>query len=641
MQNRFGLKDFVIILGLLVLVVSAWLTMYQDDRRWKETQEVQAKLTDLERQLSRIEAGMGGGAFVAAPANAGPANASGGGATGATTGPATAAWAREGEPILWQKPWDYATDPRTKDGFKVGGVFTECFEAQPAKLTPVIQTDVYGTRILNLVSESLGAYDPKTLELRGWLADAWQVDPAGLWLRVHINPRTRFSDGEPVTAEDVRWSFHDFIMNPEVEAERTRSIMADVVSRVEVIDEQTVEFAFTDAFFSNLDLALTMNVMPKHIFAPLSAAQLNQGTGLLFGSGPFKLETFDIDHQWAPPEPVVLVRNEQYWGPKPPLEKIRFTALNDEQSRLIAYKTGEATMITPASQQFVAAIKDPEWVAENQCPKWVNMRSSRSGIIWNCGPRQGKLTPFHDAKVRLAMTHLLDREKMIRDIWQGIGEVCVGFANPGTPGHDPDREAWPYDPAEAQRLLAEAGWVDTDNDRVLEDADGNEFVFEMTYFGGGEIAERIALFIKDACAAQGIRCVLRQMDWSVGDPVRNQRDFDAMLMAWGANAPESDPKQIFHSASIQDQGDNFGQWNSPEADGFIDLARKELDPVKRGALWREFERVMHEQQPYTWVRVAPWIRFIKNDVGNVNTYPRGLEPWEYFRGGPATPTQAN
>lgn len=632
MQNRFGLKDFVIILGLVILVVSVWLSMAQDDRRWNETQQVQSKLADLERQLSRIEAGIESGVRVAGPVG----TAGDGEPAGRDT-----SWARPGEPIVWQERWDYTSDPRTAEGFTVGGVFTECFNAQPAKLTPFVQTDVYGRRILDLVSESLGTYDPERLELRGLLADAWQADPDGLWLRVHINPRARFSDGEPVTAEDVRWTFHDFVMNLEIEAERQRSIIGDVISKVEVIDEKTVEFSFYDAFFSNMDSALTLKVLPKHIFEQLSASQINQGTGLLVGSGPFKLKVFDVDRQWAPPDTVVLVRNEQYWGPKPPLEEIRFTAINDEQSRLIAYKSDEATMIEPSSPQFVSAMADPEWIAGNQNLDWVNMRSSRAGIIWNCGPRQGKLTPFHDARVRRAMTQLIDREKMVRDIWQGVGEVASGYFNRGTLGFEPGREPWPYDPAEGARLLAEAGWKDTDNDRVLEDADGNEFVFELTYFSGGEIVERLALFIKDACAAAGIRCTLRQMDWSVGDPVRNQRDFDAMFMGWGANAPESDPKQIFHSDSIKDQGDNFAQWSNPEADRYIDLARKELDPAKRAELWWAFEREMHEGQPYTWVRVRPWVRFVKPDVGNVQTYPKGLEPWEFFRGGAAVPTPMN
>ncbi len=692
MQNKFGLKDFVLLVLLVGVGLSVWIGMVQEDRRWDQVRSIDQRVKAQETSMARLEraAEQGGGStgdaqkqliarldqLVAAQQqpmqmlaaisaqledirkSSGEADvqlqeriaeiqrqaeqqardlaerlAAGGGSPGSRD----ESWAREGIPILWQEPWDYVTDPRPLPGYTIGGEFTEIFEAQPAKVTPVISTDVYGRRVIDMVMQSLGDYDPKTLQLRGQLADAWQYDPAGYWLRVRINPRARFSDGSPVTAEDVRWTFHDFIMNPEIEAERSRSIM-DPIVKVEALGADVVEFTFKEPFFSNLDLALTMFIMPKHFYGKFSPAELNQATGLLMGSGPFKLETLDRNRQWSPPAAVVLVRNEQYWGPRSALAKIRFKAINEELARLTEYKNGQADMITPSSPQFVTNAADPEWSRNNLNLKWVNMRSGRSGIIWNCGPRNGRPTPFHDVRVRIAMTHLLDREGMIRDIWKGIGEVANGFFNPGTFGFDPDLKPWPYDPNRARQMLAEAGWRDRDGNRVLEDEKGNEFVFELTYFGGGEIAEKIAKYIVDSCAAVGIRCTLRQMDWSVGDPVRNQRDFDAMLMGWGANAPESDPKQIFHSESIQNQGDNFAQWSDPAADRAIDLARRELDPAKREVLWREFGRAMHEGQPYTWIRVSPFVRFVKPQIGNVNMYPKGLELWEFFRGGAASPT---
>lgn len=655
MQSRFGLKDFVLLVLMLVIGLSVWLAMFQRDREWEQIQEVRAKLIDMERllgrtqqlvesdvasriaaldeDLERIQSTLDSGVVARTVTDEGA-----GGERSASPASRSASWARPDVPIQWQEPWTYATDPRESEHFQTGGEFTEVFEAQPAKLVPYIQTDVYGRRVVDLVSESLGAYDPKTLRLRGQLADAWQYAADGMWLRVHINPRARFSDGTPVTAEDVRWTFHDFVMNPQIEAERTRAIIADVIERVDVIDDKTVEFVFKDAFFSNLDSALGLFILPKHFYSRFSPSEINQSTGLLMGSGPYKLASLSAASQWAPPAPVVLVRNEQYWGSPRPLASIRFKAIDNELARLTEYKNDAADMITPSSPQFVTQTSDPEWLKNNQALKWINMRSGRAGIIWNCGERNGKLTPFHDKRVRQAMTMLLDRERMIRDIWQGIGEVANGFANPGTLGHDPKREPWPYDPARAMALLKEAGWEDRNGDRLLEDAQGNPFVFEFTYFGGGEIGERIATFVKDSYAAAGIRVTLRQMDWSVGEPVRNQRDFDAMVMGWGANAPESDPKQIFHSESIKNQGDNFAQWSNPEADRAIDMARKELDEEKRAKLWEEFERVLHEDQPYTWVRVAPFIRFIKPDVGNVNTYPKGLELWEFYKSPVALPT---
>jgi peptide/nickel transport system substrate-binding protein len=345
----------------------------------------------------------------------------------------------------------------------------------------------------------------------------------------------------------------------------------------------------------------------------------------------------NVNDQWTPGEPLVLVRNERYWANPVPLERVVFRAINDELPRLTAYKNGEGDMITPSAPQFVTSNKDAQWVATNQNLNWVNMKSGNSFIAWNCGERNGKLTPFHDRRVRLAMTHLLDREKMIRDVWAGIGMISKGSALPISPASNPNTKPWPFDLARAKQLLKEAGWEDRNNNGVIEDASGNEFVFEFTYSTGGEIAQRIALFIQDSCRGAGIRVTLRGVDWSVSDPIRKQRDFDAITMGWGANAPESDPKQIYHSASIKDQGDNFAQWNNPEADRLIDAGRRELDFEKRQKIWHEFEEVMHNDQPYTWIRVAPFVRFVKPEIGNVNTYPKGLEPWEFFRGsGPLT-----
>jgi peptide/nickel transport system substrate-binding protein len=632
MQNKFGLKDFVLLVVMLAVGITVWLGMVQRDRNWDEVLAMKAKLGDLERQLSRMETSLESGITVNAPAAPSGSVPSGAhaAAPGGTPAGRDESWARPGAKVEWQPAYGFTTDPRNLPDFHPGGEFTEIYEAQPAKVVPSIQTDVYGRRVVDLVMESLGSYDPKTLRLRGQLADAWQVDPAGLWLRAHIRENARFSDGSPVTAEDLRWTFHDFIMNPQIEAQRDRSTLSDTIEKVEALSDRVVEFTFKQVNFLNVDNALGIFVMPKHFYEAFSPADLNKATGLLLGSGPYKLESIDPANQWTPPAPVILVRNEQYWGPKAPLERLRLKAINEELARLTEYKNGDADMITPSAPQFVTLKADKDFAATNQLDSWINMRSGKGGIAWNCGPRNGKLTPMHDPKVRIALTMLLDREKMIRDIWKGMGIVTASFFNPGTPQHDDSLQPWPFDPARGKAFLKEAGWEDT-GDGVMRDKDGNPFVFELTYPTGGEIAERLAIFIKDSYAAAGIKCNLRGMDWSVMDPVRDQRDFDALFMGWGANAPESDPKQIFHSDSIKDQGDNFAQWSSPRADAAIDAGRKEMDPEKRSKLWFEFERIMHEEEPWTWIRVQPYTRMIKPEIGNLQMYKKGIEYYELFR----------
>lgn len=642
MQNRFGLKDFFLFALVTLFGVLVILRTTQADRAWELAQKMMAKVGNLEAQLGRVESKIDSGVRLAdgqvVLASGGGANLSAGipeTGGGGRAGARDESWARPGVPIQWQPDRSPSTDPRLKSNFREGGEYTEIYEAQTKVLTPSISTDVYSRRMQELVLEALADLDPVTLKRRGLLAEAWQVDPNGLWLRARLRPGVRFSDGVPLTAEDIRWTFHEFLMNEQIDAERDRSVMRDSIKKVTAIDDRTVEFEFFERLFLNVDNALSMFVLPKHILSKLSPAQINQSTGLMFGSGPFKMKDFSVERQWTHPADVVLERNEQYWGVKPPLARLRFQAISEEIARLNAFAKGDADMITPSAPQFDAKKNDPSWKDRAQFLEWVNMRSGYSFIAWNCGERNGKLTPFHDKRVRIAMTHALDREKMIRDIWKGYGVVAKGNMNPDAPGAAKDIQPYPYDLKRAKELFKEAGWEDRDGNGVMEDANGTEFAFEYSYSGGSEIAERIAKFAKDSYQAVGIRVTLRQADWSVYQDYMKKRDFDSITLGWGANGPESDPKQIYHSDSIKNQGDNFAQWNCPEADRLIDEGRREMDFDKRQKIWAQLERVLHAEQPYTYIRVPPWLRFASTRTQNVVPYPKGLQIDEFFIGGGA------
>ena len=621
MNNRFGFKDFIQIVLLGAVLVLGWLQMVQQDRDRVLQQDMLGKLSAIEKQLSSGR--------VSAPTRDG----------GATVAVASRdeSWARPGVKIEWQEPWDFASDPRKVPGFQEGGEFTDLFEAQPAKITPFLGSDVYATRVCNRVCDSLGAYDPTTLRFVGTLADAWQQDPQGLWIRVHIRPDARFSDGEQVTAEDVRWTFKDFIFNPSIEAERTRSTL-DQIEEVKVLGPKTVEFVFNKALSFNMVAALGNYILPKHFYEKFEPAQLNSSTGLLMGSGPFRLERLDPSAQWSPGQDIVLVRNENHWGPRSPLEKVRFKVVNDDLARLVAYTNGEGDQTLPTSPQFVSKTKEPDWDKNNQSLSWINMRSGYSFIAWNQGPRNGKPTPFGDKRVRQGLTLCLDREQMIRDIWEGIGVVAKGSVNPESPASDPKLKPWPFDPVKGKALLAEAGWKDRNGDGILENEKGEPFRIEFTRASGGEIYERISNFLKSSYSKVGIQVDTKVVDWSIMQEITKSRDYDALMMGWSASAPESDPRQIFHSESIKEGGDNFVQWRSAKADQLIDKIRLTLEYDARMQIWHEFEATLHDEQPYTFIRVAPWLRFVKKTIGNVHPYKTALEPWEFFRyGAQATP----
>lgn len=642
MQNNFGLKDLIVIVLILGLFVSVWVAIFQDDRRWDQTQEANTRLENLEKQIVRLEQQIVSRPVVVAPQQGAPLP---GQTTTTPAAPMTTEWARDGVEVTISEPWTFTSNPYDDEGFVAGGEFHEIYEGQPPKVTPYTYADVYGRRVVDLICESLGWYDPRTLKIRGTLAGAWQYDPGGMWLRVRIRDEARFSDGAPVLAEDVRWTYQDLLFNDQIEAERFRSVY-NAIEDVQVIGDpetsKVLEFTFKKPRFDNLEQAFGFKVLPKHVYAPWieSPTMFNQSTSLTVGSGPFKLAVVDPDNQWTPGTDLVLVRNEQYWGSRPPLDRYRISVIRDYATKLIAFNNGTGDMIRPNSEQFVDQRNDSQFLERADARIWYNMRGGYSFIAWQCGPRSGeRLTPFHDKRVRQAMTYMIDRDTIRRDIGKNLSRSATGPFLSSTPQSDPTIEPYPFDPDRGLALLAEAGWIDRNGDGKLEDESGRPFTFEFTFAQGNAGTEQMVTFIQSELARYGIEVTMRTIDWSVLADTLNRRDFDAITFAWSASAPESDPYQIWHSDNIENQGDNFIQWASEDADRLIEEGRATLDFDERMKVWHQLHAVFHDEQPYTFMNEAPWLRFTTKRAGNLQEYPSGLEYYEFWVGRESLPTQ--
>jgi peptide/nickel transport system substrate-binding protein len=542
--------------------------------------------------------------------------------------------------VWFDKP-GFPHPPEEHPFFQSGGTFTEIFEGQPSTITAYRYADVYGRRLLDVVCDKLGEYDPETLKLRGVLAEAWQYDEGGRWLRVKLREDAVFSDGVPVTAEDVRFTFHDFIMNGDIEADRFRSTL-DNIEKVTALSDHVVEFTYKEPQFLNLSNALTLYIIPKHFYSRFTPVQINQGTGLLMGSGAYKLAKLDPDDQWRPGEDIVLTRNELYWGVRPPIETRRFFTVKESLTRLVQYLNGQGDMMRAQAEQYDLKTREKDFNENHKAMAWSNMRAGYSFIAWQCGQRaDGSDSPFSDKRVRRAMTHLLDRNQINEDIYKGLAKVATGTTPRSGPASNPAVTPWPHDTEKAKALLAEAGWVDRNGDGTLENEAGDEFEFQFTFAQGSEGTLRMVTYVKDQCASVGIRCVLRPIDWSILQDILNRRDFDAVTFAWSASAPESDPRQIWHSSQIDNQGDNWIQFNSPALDEQIDTIRTTIDFDQRMKHWHEFHAILHEEQPYTFILEIPWIRFVNRRIGNVHPVNTGLVINEFFASPTVLPMQAD
>jgi peptide/nickel transport system substrate-binding protein len=255
-------------------------------------------------------------------------------------------------------------------------------------------------------------------------------------------------------------------------------------------------------------------------------------------------------------------------------------------------------------------------------------------VGWNqVRTRDGNKTPtiFADKRVRQAMTMLLDRERIAREIYLGYATVASGPFAPKGPQSNPDIRPWPYDEARGKSLLSEAGLTDRNGDGVVEDASGKAFRFTLTYPSGNETVEKIILFMKDAYARAGIVMEPERVDWPVLVNKLNNSDFDAVTLGW-SSVPESDPFQVFHSSQMTGQGDNRTSYVNPEIDKAIEKARATVDTDERMKGWHEVHRILHEDQPYTFMLNRQALRLINNRVQNIEPSKVGLN-FEHLNGG--------
>jgi len=605
MENRFGFKDFVLMVLLVAILASIWIAMKQFDRQHgqmvqlvEQVKQITSAQARTERSIGQLQGMIEQGVTVTGTAAPGNENAE-------TSDPFARMNAAKAEP-------DYAE----------GDWVVDAFAAQVAKITPYISGDAYGNAIIGRVLETLADRDPDTLEWSPLLAESWTISDDGLTITFKIRRGITFSDGEPLTAHDVAFTY-DFITNPDIDAPRYRNGMAGVVESIVATDDTTVVATFSRPYFEAFETVASLRILPKHFYGEISPEDINKKPGLLLGSGPYRMNS---PTQWVPGEPLSLVRNERYWGPTPTFDRVVYREINNDVARLTAFGNGEIDLFPAQPEQYVKLLEDEELLQRTQHFEYERPVGGYGFMAWN--QLRGGTTPtrFADKRVRQAMTMLVPRQQLWDNLLLGYGFGVTGPFNRLSAQYNQDLEPWPYDVERAKALLKEAGYEDRDGDGVIEDADGEPFKFKYTFpsaSGGNGFWDRVVLLVRDSFANAGIVVELDPLEWSVFSEKLKGRDFDLISLAWSAGI-ESDVHQMFHTDNIGEGADNFMSYSNPKLDALIDEARSTVDQEKRMALWNQVHEIIHEDQPYTFLYSRKSLIFVDDRFENVERVKIGL-----------------
>jgi len=498
-----------------------------------------------------------------------------------------------------------------------GGTIVERMASEPETLNPLTATDAYAGMVLGLVMDSLASRNPDTLDWEPYLAESWDISQDHLSYVFHLRKGVKWHDGAPFNADDVLYSYQK-LMDSSVSAAPLRNYYQDLQG-VEKIDDYTVKFSWKKQYFMSLEMSAGFVILPKHVFDNGENFNTHSAGRHPIGTGMYKFAN------WRSNDQIVLEQNEDYFGRKPHIKRIIYKLIPDDNNAILQASSGALDEMNVTQEQWVTDLMKPPF--PEKFNKYFYYNQYYNYIGWN------ELRPFfQDKTVRRAMTMLVDREGILKNILHDLGVVVTGPFYVFSDAYDRNIKPWPYDPKEARRLLDEAGWIDHDGDGIRDKVvDGKTVRFSFTLMipAGRSVVEQIATLVQEEMRKSGIEVNLQKLEWAVFIQRINERSFDAIIVGW-AMGVEQDPYQIWHSSMIGSGGSNAIGFSNPEADKLIEEARPEFDRAKRTEIYHKFHAFLHEEQPYTFMFCTANLVIVDKRVHNVIVHRLGLDIRDWF-----------
>lgn len=482
--------------------------------------------------------------------------------------------------------------------------------AEPDTLNPLLSTDVYASRVNSFLFDSLIKRNNETLEFESQLAERWTISEDKRVFTFYLRDGLKWHDGTPVTVDDIIFSF-ERIMDPKVDTPHMR-VYYQEIEKVEKVEEGVVRFTYQRPYFMALNFCGGIPILPRHLYQEGDFNRSPQGRGPV-GNGPYRFV------HWKTGRSIRIERNENYWGPKPAIQAIEFRIIPEDTVALQVLKKGDLDLAGMRPIQWVRQTGSERFAEKFQKHKYYT--PGYSFIGWNL-----RRPYFTDRVVRQALTHLVNRQKILETLNFDLGKVVTGPFYTEGPDYNRAIAPLPYDPDRAYQLLESAGWIDRDGDGI-RDKNGQVFQFEFLIPSGRRFAEQLATILKEDFRKAGIDMSIRKLEWALFVQKLNDRSFDAVTLGWSFGF-EQDPYQVWHSSQAE-RGSNFVGFINEEVDVLIDEARVIFDREERSARYHRLHQLIHEEQPYTFLFATPSLVAVDRRFQNVRVYPVGLDPLEW------------
>ncbi len=443
-----------------------------------------------------------------------------------------------------------------------------------------------------------------------------------------IHPEAVWDDGKPVTARDFEFALKA-VFNPKMNLQHFLTYL-EAIRDIKVDEANPKKFTVVTINKYLLNFAGISNfiVLPEHIFDPqglLKKFSLNELTDpakaaniandpalqqfadfynspkiareTVSGSGPYKLV------EWVDDQRVVLAKKQNWWGEKlagqyrllqayP--DTIVFIPIKDVVAADAAIKDESVDLATELDSKLFTELRQVDFVKNIYNFETPPTFKFFMTTIQNRNPK------LSDKRVRRALAHTIDMDMVIKDLYDGLAERIVGPFLPDQKYYLKSMKPLAMNLDEARKLLAEAGWKDSNsNGTVDKTIDGTlvEMKLQYTFPAGSAFAENFALLMKSNAQKIGIEIELNGVDGKVMTEKFKNGDYELGGRASQALPLPDDPKQLWHTDSAQPGGSNYARFSNPTADALIDKIQNTTDEAARNKLYEEFQQLIYDEQP--------------------------------------------
>lgn len=510
---------------------------------------------------------------------------------------------------MFPKPdWKDALDPLASPLAVPGGDITMFLSQEPDSINYYLDNSFQAAAIMGMMYDSLLGSDGLTLEETPGLANKWSISDDKLTFTFWLDPRAKWSDGQPITAADVKATYDAVMACDKAGAIK---ISLERFSSPVVVDERTVKFTAKTVHWANLDSISGFWILPKHLLDKTTLEKLEWDFPIV--SGPYERGERTLHQN------VTMNKRANYWAKdllvnkyKNNFDKIKFRFFDDPNNAMEAFKKGDLDIYeVNVSRIWMEQTKgekfDNNWIVKQRIFNY-------DAIGFQGWAMNARREPFKDVRVREALAHLVNRPKMNETLMYNVYQLHRSYYEDlyNSTTHPNTNVEVDYNPEKARALFKEAGWVVNPQSGKLE-KDGKPFTFH--WLDREKTNSKFMALFREDVGKLGITFEEDIKDWASWQKDMEEFNFDMTWCAWGGGIHKDPEDMWFSKEADRKSGNNVTGFKDAKVDELIEKQKAIFDVNERHEIVRQIDGIVTKQFPYIllWyknnTRLLYWNKF--------------------------------